>query len=131
MKSLVRLFLYISIGCVVLSSCDKVDNEIKVGSPIGLWERMITSTDTTAFKGELRFHSNNSFDFIVLDTATSHSDTHGGYMTSANVIEFEDGDCTETGSYQYAVDTSRLTIVAVSDACYQRKQVLQGVWYKK
>ncbi len=131
MRLLTVILLLTSFMAFMLSACDEIDNEIHTGSPIGLWERMIPDTDSTAFMAELSFNSNNTFDFIVLDTGTSHSNTQGGYFVTSNTIEFSDEDCSGSGIYQFSADTARLNLVVASEECSARRNVLQGVWRKK
>ncbi len=131
MRYVIGFFLVLTALLFSLMSCESAKNELVVGSPIGLWERMIADTDTSAYKGELRLYVNNTFDFIVLDTATNHSNSHGGYATSSDIIIFNDDDCSGNGDYRFSVDSARLTIVASSEPCYQRRKVLEGVWHLK
>lgn len=132
MKHTVLLFSIFGIAFLVVSSCNKSDNAVVAGSPIGSWTRVIMDTDSTAFNGELRFYANHTFDFIVLDTATSHKNTHAGYTIESNVINFKgDDSCEGVGTYKFAADSTTLTLLAVSESCWPRRKVLQGIWRRK
>lgn len=132
MKHFLLLFSLLGIAFLVVSSCNKSDNAVVTGSPLGSWTRVIMDSDSTAFNGELRFYANHTFDFIVLDTATSHQNTHAGYTIESNVINFKgDDSCEGEGVYKFAADTARLTLVVVSESCWPRRKVLQGIWHRK
>ena len=132
MKKRLLLFILSMIFTVVIMSCTRENIVASEDAIYGSWVRLITDSQKLQFNAELKIKTDNSFDFILLENATGHTNSSGEITLSGNIFTvINDADCGVDGVYEFVVSEKKLTFVAVADKCAPRLLVLQGVWSKK
>jgi uncharacterized lipoprotein YehR (DUF1307 family) len=110
-------------------SCEKEEEEPTL---YGSWVLLITDSEGLKFNAELLINADNSYNFIVLDQNTTHTDSYAEFTLQQDTMKIAvDADCDGTGIYEYMVSETQLSLIAVSDPCSPRIAALQGVWDKK
>ena len=128
-----RLMLLITsiLFTAVILSCTKEKIVASDNSIYGSWERLIIDTHGVHFNAELKIKTDNTFEFILLETVPGHSNSSGEYtMNENNFTVINDADCGVDGNYEYVVSENKLAFVAVADDCAPRVAAMQGVWSK-
>ncbi|NQV19432.1 MAG: PAS domain S-box protein [Armatimonadetes bacterium] len=97
---------------------------------IGSWLRAVEAEDIT-FNAQVVFNEDKTFDFIVLDEGTNHTNTSGENLFKGNQITFIDADCPEPGIYQFEIKEDILIITVLSDSCKPRTVAWDGAWTRK
>jgi len=97
---------------------------------IGSWLRAVEAKDVT-FNAQVIFNEDKSFDFIVLDEGTNHTNTSGHNLFQDNQITFVDDDCPEPGIYKFEIKEDELIITVLKDSCKPRITAWAGTWSKK
>lgn len=122
-----------SLITVLFFSCDKdCDCNAPDTSIYKSWVRLITDSDNLKFNAELKINANNSFNFIVLDSNTTHTNSYAEFTLHNDTMTIIlDYDCNEIGIYEFLVSDDKLSFIAVSDSCGPRISAIQGIWNKK
>ncbi len=97
---------------------------------IGSWLKAVEAEDIT-FNAQADFNEDKSFDFIVLDEGTNHTNTSGYNLFQENQITFVDEDCPEPGIYEFEFKEDKLIITVLNDSCKPRITAWAGAWTKK
>ena len=120
--------LFLSIGCSESTTTESV------ATIYGSWTRLITDDAGLQFNAELKIDE-NSYNFIVLDEGTGHTDSYAELTISGNkMLIVSDEDCLSLGeaaTYEYLLTSEKLSLFAVEDSCYPRVKAIQGIWNKK
>lgn len=81
---------------------------------------------------ELKFNTNNTLDWILLDSAAGHTNSHAEFVLSANIMTIVvDPDCNGIGEYYLTLEADKLAIIAKIDSCGPRAKALEWVWNRK
>ncbi len=94
---------------------------------IGSWLRAVEAEDVT-FNAQVIFNEDKTFDFIVLDEGTNHTNTSGENLFEENQITFIDSDCPEPGIYKFEIKEDELIITVLNDSCKPRITAWDGIW---
>ncbi len=115
----------------IFGSCEK---ECEIQSPdiYGSWVSLQTDSESVQFNVELKINTNNTFDWILLDSVSGHSNSHAEFIYSENVMAItNDADCASVGEYYMTVEANKLAIISKTDACGPRATGLEWVWKRK
>jgi hypothetical protein len=125
--------LFVTILTIIaLLSCTRETIVTPEDTIFGTWLRRITDAQNQQFDAELIIKSDNTFDFILLQTVPGHNNSSGQFTLKGEFFTvINDVDCGVDGTYQFVVSDTKLAFVAVADACAPRQLVLQGVWSKR
>jgi hypothetical protein len=136
MKTQIFLIVTFLSLLLVISSCNKDDDSIP--TPIqtpdiyGSWTVLQTDEQGVQFNVELSFNTDNTFDWILLDSVEGHNNGHAVFNLTANVMVINnDVDCNSEGEYILVKEVDKLAIIALSDGCEPRKRALEYLWKKK
>jgi hypothetical protein len=124
--------LSISLFFIILLfiSCTKDDAP---SSPdiYGSWTVLQTDQDNQQYNVELKFNIDNSYDWILLDSAAGHSNSHAEFSLIENVMVINnDADCNFQGEYLLIKESNKLAIISVSEECVPRALALEYIWKK-
>jgi hypothetical protein len=115
---------------IVFSSCKK--DETLVPDIYGSWTVLQTDSQGQSYNVELRFNTDNTYDWILLDSVEGHSDSHAEFQLTDNVMVItKDVDCDGYGEYLLIREQDKLAIVNVVDDCSLRANALEYLWDKK
>ncbi|MCD4772707.1 MAG: hypothetical protein K8R41_04905 [Bacteroidales bacterium] len=129
-RFIIPFFVIISL-VLVFNSCNK-DCEIETPDFYGSWTVLQFDDLDQQYNVELKFNSNNSYDWILLDTVEGHNNSHAEFTISGNLMSItNDLDCNSVGEYYLTVEANKLAIIAKTDGCAQRAAALEWVWKKK
>lgn len=104
------------------------DNEPTPAEPWGSWTHTINGDET--FRAQLNL-ADNIFEWIVLDTISTHSNSYGKVEITGSQMRFYDNpECESDGTYKWSVASEKLSLEAVDDACDGRVLGLSGTWDK-
>ncbi|MCD4681527.1 MAG: hypothetical protein K8S00_14190 [Bacteroidales bacterium] len=133
MKKIFIVLLLSSLLSLSFFSCNKdSDCIIPNNSIYHSWVRLITDSQNLKFNAELKINTNNSFNFIVLDSNTTHTNSYAEFTLQNDTMTIIiDYDCNETGIYEFLVSDDKLSLIAVNDSCGPRIAAIQGIWNKK
>jgi len=124
----VIIFIFITI----ISSCKKNDEAPKSPDIVGSWTVLQTDAQGLQYNVELKFNTDNSYDWILLDTVEGHSNSHAKFNLIENVMVItEDADCSFEGEYYLIKEADKLAIIAITDGCDPRAMALEYLWKKK
>lgn len=116
---------------LIITSCAK-DDPSETPDVYGSWVVLQTDSEGLQFHVELRFNKDNSYDWILLDDAPTHSDSHADFEQDGNILHIvSDPDCTGIGRYYVTVNSDKLALIAQQDDCAPRAAALEYVWQKK
>lgn len=120
--------MFLSIGC---SESTTTETEVTI---YGSWTRLITDDAGLQFNAELKIDE-NSYNFIVLDEGTGHTDSYAELtITNSKILIVSDEDCLSLGevaTYEFLLTSEKLSLFAAEDSCYPRVKAIQGIWDKK
>ena len=129
------LILVISI-LFIFSSCNKDCEQCSCPAPaleiFGSWTVLQTDAQGLQYNVELRFNTDYSYDWILLDTVQGHTNSHAEIELADNVMRIVlDADCSSIGIYYLTLEADKLAIIAKEDACGPRAVALEYVWKRK
>ncbi len=128
-----KTILFISLFSIIFifGSCEK-DCDIQTPDIYGSWTVLQTDQQGVQYNVELKFNTNNSYDWIVLDTATGHTSSHAEFTLSENLMTITvDADCSSVGEYYLTVEADKLALIAKTEECGPRAAALEWVWKRK
>ncbi len=127
------LFPLITITLIILffGSCEK-ECDIQTPDIYDSWTVLQTDQLGVQYNVELKFNTNNTYDWIVLDTATGHTNSHAEFTLSGNLLTITvDADCNSVGEYYVTVESNKLALIAKIEECDPRAVALEWVWKRK
>lgn len=108
-----------------LYSC-KDDTETTPTLPWGNWTHTFTSNETYHAQLNLK---NNTFEWIILDTLLTHTNSVGKAELTGNQLRWYDNpDCGNDGIYTWSVSNNRLVLEVKDDVCEARVTGMSGTW---
>jgi len=116
------------------SSSDHARKNCDIQTPdiYGSWTVLQTDQQGIQFDVELKFNTNNTFDWIVLDTASGHTSSHAEFILSGNLMTITvDPDCNSIGEYYLFAEANKLALVAKTEECGPRASAMEWVWKRK
>ena len=117
---------------IFFSSCKKDNDSIQTPDIYGSWTVLQTDAQGLQYNVELKFNTDNSYDWILLDTVDGHSNSHAKFNLAENVMVItEDPDCSLEGEYILIKESNKLAIIAITDGCGPRAAALEYLWEKK
>lgn len=123
------LIILISASCKKDCNCD---NSVPTPDIYESWVVLQSDAQGQLFNVELKFNTNNTYDWILLDSVAGHTNSHAEFELSANRMTIVmDPDCNSAGEYYLAVEADKLAIIAITDACGPRAKALEWVWNRK
>ncbi len=129
------LFPLITVFSIILifGSCKKDCNcDIQTPDIYGSWTVLQTDQDGLQYNVELKFNTNNSYNWILLDTVEGHTNSFAEFTLSENIMTITvDADCSSIGEYYLTVEANKLTMIAKTEECGPRAAALEWVWKKK
>ena len=133
MKKIFIVPILISLLSLAFFSCNKdSDCTIPDNSIYHSWQRLITDSDNAKYNAELKINTNNSYNFIVLDSNTTHTNSYAEFALHNDTLTIVlDYDCNKIGIYEFLVSDNKLSLIAVNDSCGPRVAAIQGIWNKK
>ncbi len=129
-KTLLLLSLTVICLAMVGVSCSKDEDP----SPdiYGSWIVLQTDSEGLQFLVELRFNSDNTYDWLLVDTVPTHSNSHAAFELNGRIMTIvSDADCSGTGRYYVTVDSHKLSLLAQQDDCQPRANALEYIWDEK
>ncbi len=116
---------------IIVGSCKK-DDAPKAPDIYGSWTVLQTDAQGLQYNVEIRFNTDNSYDWILLDSVEGHSNSHAKFNLIENVMVItEDADCSFEGEYYLIKELDKLAIIAITDGCGPRANALEYLWVKK
>lgn len=129
-KYLFPLILFFAIT-LFFGSCEK-DCEIQTPDIYGSWIVLQTDQLGVQYNVEFKFNTNNTYDWIVLDTASGHTNSHAEFTLSENLMTITvDADCSSIGEYYVTVEADKLALIAKTEECGPRASALEWIWKRK
>ncbi len=126
----ILLIILISNSCKKDCNCDGID--VKSPDIYGSWTVLQSDEQGRQYNVELIFNTNNTFDWILLDSTQGHTNSHAEFVLSENLLSIVvDPDCNSIGEYFLTLEADKLAIIAKSDDCGPRAYALEWVWKKK
>ncbi|NQU33846.1 MAG: hypothetical protein HQ521_11465 [Bacteroidetes bacterium] len=128
------LFPLISLLSILLitGSCKKDDDSVQTPDIYGSWTVLQTDYQSVQYNVELRFNTDNSYDWILLDTVEGHTNSHAEFNLVENImIISSDADCSAEGEYYLIKELNKLAVIAITDGCEPRAVALEYLWEKK
>lgn len=114
-----------------IESCTK-DCDVETRDIYGSWTVLQTDSQGLQYNVELKFNTDNSYDWILLDSVEGHSNSHAEYTLSENLMTITvDADCSSLGEYFITVEANKLALIAKTEGCGPRAAALEWVWEKK
>ena len=126
----ISFYAALFIVCAIsLASCNKKSTEADPSpNPFGSWTRTYTGTET--YRAQINLMAAGSFEWIMLDTLSTHTNSYSKIQVSGNQIRFyEDPDLPDEGLYTFAVSGGVLTMTLISDSYAARVSAIAGTWY--
>lgn len=132
MKNVLIALLVIIPLLFTISSCNKDSEVIKAPDIYGSWTVLQTDSQGQNYNVELRFNTDNSYDWILLDSVNGHSNSHAKFKLAENIMVItDDADCSFEGEYYIINEVNKLAIIAITDGCGPRALALEYIWKKK
>lgn len=126
-----KYYILIGISLVfIFSSCKKDETE----SPdiYGSWTVLQTDDQGQNYNVELRFNTDNSYDWILLDSVEGHTNSNAEFKLVENIMVItNDADCDGEGEYYLIRELDKLAVISVKDDCALRSKALEYLWHKK
>ena len=117
---------------LIIGSCKKDDDNVQTPDIYGSWTVLQTDDQGVQYNVELRFNTNNSYDWILLDTVEGHTNSHAEFNLVENImIITSDADCSAEGEYYLIKESNKLAVIAITDGCEPRAAALEYLWEKK
>jgi len=114
-------------GMIMISSCDDKKNTPDPENLYGSWTRTYTGTD--AFSAQLNLLKSGDFEWIVLDTLSSHTNSLVKFEITGNKMRvYNDPDIQEEGLYEWSVTGDILTFTELDDNFAPRVAAIAGTW---
>ncbi len=80
----------------------------------------------------MRFNTDNSYDWILLDTVEGHTNSHAEFNLVENIMVItSDPDCSAKGEYYLIKELNKLAVISITDGCEPRAAALEYLWEKK
>jgi len=131
MKTYLIPLLAVFIFVISTESCTK-DCEMLTPNIYGSWTVLQTDSQGLQYNVELKFNTNNSFDWILLDSVEGHSNSHAEFTLSENIMTItNDADCSSIGEYFITVEADKLSLISKIEGCGPRATGLEWVWKRK
>jgi len=113
-------------------SCEKDCNcDVPTPDIYGSWTVLQTDHQGVQYNVELKFNTDNTYDWILLDTATGHTNSHAEFTLTENIMTITvDADCSSVGEYYLTVEGNKLAIVDKTEECGPRASALEWIWNK-
>jgi len=122
------IFLLLAISLMLISSCKK-----DTASPdiYGTWVVLQSDIQGQLFNVQLNINNDNTYDWILLDQAEGHGDSHASFTLSENILSItNDADCEGVGEYYVSVESGKMALIAKNETCSPRAKALEWVWRK-
>lgn len=117
---------------LIFSSCNKDDDDNQSPDIYGSWTVLQTDSQGKSYNVELRFNTDNSYDWILLDTVDGHSNSHAEFKLIENIMVItEDADCDFEAEYLLIKEYDKLAIISVNEECGPRAVALEYLWERK
>lgn len=114
-----------------IESCTK-NSDIETPNVYGSWTVLQSDSQGLQYNVELKFNTDNSYDWILLDSVEGHSNSHAEFTFSENIMTITvDADCSSLGEYFVTVEANKLSLIAKTEECGPRAAALEWVWEKK
>ncbi|MFC2107141.1 hypothetical protein ACFLRY_02275 [Bacteroidota bacterium] len=120
----------------LLVSCNKDCESCSCPTPqlevFGSWTTLQSDAQGLQYNVELRFNTDYSYDWILLDSVQGHTNSHADIELDGDIMRIVlDTDCTSIGIYSLMIKSDKLSIIAKEDACGPRATALEYVWKRK
>ncbi|PLX02738.1 MAG: hypothetical protein C0595_09440 [Marinilabiliales bacterium] len=122
------IFLLLAISYIAISSCKK-----DAASPdiYGSWVVLQSDDQGQLFNVQLNINNDNTYDWILLDQAEGHGNSHASFTLSENILSIiNDVDCEGVGEYYVSVESGKMSFIAKNESCSPRAKALEWVWRK-
>jgi hypothetical protein len=132
MKHIFSLYAALLIICASsLVACkDNKDETDPIVNLYGSWTRTYTGTET--YHAQINLKETGTFEWIMLDTLSTHTNSYSKIEISGNQLRFyDDPDLPEDGLYHWAVSGGILTLTLISDNYAARVSAMAGTWYTR
>ncbi len=118
---------------LILGSCKKDCNcDVQTPDIYGSWTVLQTDDQGAQYNVELKFNSNNSFDWILLDSVAGHTNSYVEFTLSENIMTIsDDPECGTVGEYYIYIESDKLALITKTDECGPRVAALEWVWNRK
>ena len=117
---------------IVIGSCRKENESVQTPDIYGSWTVLQTDSEGLQYNVELKFNTDNSYDWILLDTAEGHSNSHAKFNLVENIMVItEDADCDFEAEYLLIKEQNKLAIISVVEECGPRANALEYLWERK
>ena len=116
---------------LLFGSC-KQDCDMPSPNIYGSWTVLQTDSEGVQFNVELKINTNNTYDWILLDSVEGHGNSHAEFTLTENLMTItNDADCSSLGEYYMTVEANKLAIISKTDGCAPRATGLEWVWIRK
>ena len=124
---LTAIFLVLS---SMFSCTHKTEDAGTVTSPLGSFTRTFTGTET--YSAQINLKSDGSFEWIMLDTLPTHTNSYSKVQVSGTQLRFyADPDFAGDGLYNWSLNNGVLNLSVVSDDYAARIRGIAGSWQIK
>jgi len=110
---------------------DPKDEEIPSSLPWGAWTH--TFNGANQYTAELHLQqADGKYAWVIMDTLTGIENDLGSVLEGGNQLGFyNNGNCWETGVYEYTAQNGMLKLSMLSDSCPGRMEKLKTDWKTK
>ena len=116
---------------LLFGSCKK-DCDVQSPDIYGSWIVLQTDSEGVQFNVELKFNTNNTYDWILLDSVEGHGNSHAEFTLNENLLSItNDADCSSVGEYYLTVEAHKLAVIAKTEGCEPRAAALEWIWKRK
>jgi hypothetical protein len=113
-------------------TCKKAEDSSSIPDIYSSWTVLQTDAEGQIYNVELKFNTDNTFDWILLDSVEGHSNSHIAFELVDNIMYItQDTDCSSQGEYYILEESNKLAIIAIEDYCEPRAEALEYLWEKK
>jgi len=127
---MMRIFT-LAFALLLFGSC-KQDCDVPSPNVYGSWIVLQTDSKGVQFNVELKFNTNNTYDWILLDSVEGHGSSHAEFTLYENLMSItNDADCSSVGDYYLTVEGNKLAIIAKNEGCEPRATALEWIWKRK
>lgn len=117
-------------GMAMMTSCNNKNDEPDPENLYGSWIR--TYNGTESYSAQLNLLKSGDFEWIVLDTLSSHSNSMVKFEITGNKVRiYNDPEIIEEGLYEWSVSGDKLTFTEVDDGFAPRVAAVAGTWNLK
>ena len=119
---------WLMVCAISLASCNKKSNEPDPSpNPFGSYTRTYTGTET--YRAQINLNAAGTFEWIMLDTLSTHTNSYSKIQVNGNQLRFyDDPDLPADGLYNWAVSNGVLTLSLISDSYAARASAMVGTW---